>query len=125
MPEDFENLNTNLQKRLISVCNICNGCLACANGDRNKIFAVKIKYEEKEYALCPDNYGCHNRETIDDNLATVLFTYHAAQEAYGSDWKKKLFVVKREAQKPSVENITFPSGFKVIEKNGEESPSPF
>jgi hypothetical protein len=89
MLEDFENLDKELQKHLISVCKTCNGCLGCAKGGRNKIFAVKVKHDGKEYNLCPDNYSRHNWETINDDLAAVLFKYHAAQEIYGSDWKKK------------------------------------
>ncbi len=89
MLRDFENLDQDLQKHLISVCKTCNGCLACAKGGRNKIFAVHVKHDGKDYTLCPDNYSRHNWETINDELAASLFGYHAAQEVYGSDWKKK------------------------------------
>lgn len=89
MLEEFETLDVGLQKHLIGVCKPCNGCLACTKGGRNKVFAVKVRHDGKEYNLCPDNYGRHNWETIDHNLAAVLFKYHAAQEIYGSDRKKK------------------------------------
>ena len=89
MLEDFENLDKELRKHFISVCKTCNGCLGCTKGGRNKIFAVKVKYDGKEYNLCSDNYSRHDWETINDDLAAVLFKYHAAQEIYGSDWKKK------------------------------------
>jgi hypothetical protein len=89
MLEDFENLDKDLQKHLIGVCKTCNGCLGCTKGGRNRIFAVKVEHDGKEYNLCPDNYSRHNWETIDEDLAAALFKYHAAQEVYGSDWKKK------------------------------------
>lgn len=89
MLDDFENLDNDLQKYFINVCKTCNGCLGCTKGGKNKVFAVKVKYNGKEYNLCNDNYGRHNWETINHDLATVLFKYHAAQEIYGSDWKKK------------------------------------
>jgi hypothetical protein len=89
MLEDFENLDNDLRKFFITVCKTCNSCLFCAKGGRNKIFAVKVKHEGKEYTLCPDNYSRHNWETMNRDLAAVLFKYHAAQEVYGSDWKKK------------------------------------
>jgi hypothetical protein len=89
MLEDFENLDEDLRKHLISVCKTCNGCLGCTKGGRNEIFAVKVKHGGKEYTLCPDNYARHNWETINGDLAAALFKYHAAQEIYGSDWKKK------------------------------------
>ena len=88
MLEEFENLDNDLQKHLVGVCKTCNGCLGCTKGGRNKIFAVKVKYGGKEYNLCPDNYSRHNWETLNHDLAAVLFKYHAAQEIYGSDWKK-------------------------------------
>ena len=90
MLEDFENLNERLQRYLLSVCKTCNGCLACTKGGRNGIYAVKVKRDEREYSLCPDNYARHNWASIDQDLATALFGYHAAQEAYGSDWKRKI-----------------------------------
>ena len=89
MLEDFENLDRDLQRHLISVCKTCNGCLGCTKGGRNNIFAVQVKHDGEEYNLCPDNYSRHNWETINDDLAASLFKYHAAQEIYGSDWKKK------------------------------------
>ncbi len=89
MLEDFDNLDKKLQKHFISLCKTCNSCLGCTKGGRNKMFAVKVNYDGKEYNLCPDNYSRHNWETINDDLAEVLFMYHAAQETYGSDWKKK------------------------------------
>lgn len=85
---DFENLDKDLQKHLVSVCKTCNGCLVCTKGGRNNIFAVNVKHDGKEYSLCPDNYSRHNWETINGELAASLFKYHAAQEIYGSDWKK-------------------------------------
>lgn len=89
MLEDFKNLDHDLQKHLVSVCKTCSGCLACTKGGRNKILAVKVTYDGKDFNLCPDNYGRQNWETINHALAAVLFKYHAAQEIYGSDWKKK------------------------------------
>ena len=88
MLEDFENLDNDLQKHFVNLCRNCNGCLGCVKGGKNKIFAVNIKYAGKEYNLCPDNYARHNWETINYDLAEVLFKYHAAQEIYGSDWKR-------------------------------------
>lgn len=89
MLEDFENLDNDLQKYFINVCKTCNGCLGCTKGGKNKIFAVKVKYDGKEYNFCNDNYARHNWETINRDLASVLFKYHAAQEIYGTGWKKK------------------------------------
>ena len=89
MLEDFENLENVVQKYLITVCTICNSCLRCTKGSRNKILAVKIKRDGKEYNLCNDNYARHNWETINHDLALQLFKYHNAQEIYGSNWKKE------------------------------------
>jgi len=89
MLEDFENLDNDLQKYFVSVCKTCTGCLCCTKSGRNKILAVKVKYDGKAYNLCPDNYSRHNWETLNHELAAVLFKYHAAQEIYGSDWKKE------------------------------------
>lgn len=89
MLEDFENLDHDLQKHFVGLCKICNGCLGCTKSGRNNIFAVNVKYDGKEYNLCPDNYSRHNWETINHELSAVLFKYHAAQEIYGADWKKK------------------------------------
>ena len=89
MLEDFENLDPDLQKYFMDVCKTCNGCLGCTKGGRNKIFATNVKYDGKEYHLCNDNYGRHTWDTIDRDLAAVLFKYHAAQEKYGVNWKKK------------------------------------
>lgn len=89
MLEDFENLDNDLQKYFINVCKTCNGCLGCTKGGKNKIFAIKVKHDGIEYNFCNDNYARYNWETINRDLATVLFKYHAAQEIYGTDWKKK------------------------------------
>lgn len=89
MLEDFENLDYDLQKHLINVCKTCNGCLGCTKGGRNKILAVKVKHDSKEYNLCNDNYARHNWETINSDLALQLFKYHTEQENYGTNWKKK------------------------------------
>ena len=89
MLEDFENLDNDLQKYFVSVCKTCTGCLCCTKSGRNKILAVKVKYDGKAYTLCPDNYSRHNWETLNHELAAVLFKYHAAQEIYGTDWKKE------------------------------------
>lgn len=88
MLEDFNNLDNDLQKYFVNVCKTCDGCLACTKGGKNKVFAVKVKYDDKEYCLCNNNYGRHNWATIDHDLASVLFKYHAAQEIYGIDLKK-------------------------------------
>jgi hypothetical protein len=74
MLEDFENLDKDLQKHLIGVCKTCNGCLGCTKGGRNRIFAVKVEHDGKEYNLCPDNYSRHNWETIDEDLAAALLS---------------------------------------------------
>ncbi len=89
MLEDFDNLEESLRKYLIAVCKPCNGCLGCTKGGRNAILAVKAKYDGKDYALCPDNFSRHNWQTMNEGLAASLFQYHAAQELYGSDWKKR------------------------------------
>jgi hypothetical protein len=89
MLEDFENLDNDLQKHFVGLCKTCNGCLGCTKSGRNKIFAVKVKYDGREYNLCPDNYSRHNWETLNRDLSSVLFKYHEAQEIYGFDWKKK------------------------------------
>ena len=85
MLEDFDNLDTDLQKHFINLCKICTGCLGCTKGGKNKIFAVKVKYDGKEYNLCNDNYARHDWETIDRDLVSVLYKYHNAQEIYGSE----------------------------------------
>jgi hypothetical protein len=85
MLEDFENLDPDLRKHFINTCKPCHGCLGCTKGGKNKIFATKVIYDSKEYNLCNDNYARHDWETIDHDLAAVLFTYHTAQEIYGSD----------------------------------------
>ena len=89
MLEDFENLDQALQTYLMGVCKTCDGCFFCAKGGRNRIFAVKVKHGGRDYTLCPDTYARQNWATLTPDLAAALFTYHAAQETYGSDWKRK------------------------------------
>ncbi|MDL2287127.1 hypothetical protein LJB90_01005 [Eubacteriales bacterium OttesenSCG-928-G02] len=87
MIEDFDNLDKDLQKHFISICKICNGCLGCVKGGKNKIFTVNVNYDGKEYNLCP----CFPKDTwesLDYELIDILFKYHKAQETYGTDWKK-------------------------------------
>lgn len=89
MLEDFESLEESLQKHLLSVCKVCNGCLGCTKGGRNKSYSVHIRHKGNEYNLCPDNYARHNWQTLNEDLVETLFAYHAAQEIYGSAWKKR------------------------------------
>ncbi|MCL1855909.1 MAG: hypothetical protein FWF86_09265 [Clostridia bacterium] len=88
MLEDFDNLDEDLQAHFINICRTCSGCLGCTKGGKNKIFATNVTYEGKEYNLCP-SFPCHSWDTIDRGLMDVLFKYHAAQEKYGVNWKKK------------------------------------
>ncbi len=85
MLEDFENLDRDLQTHLVGVCKTCSGCLICTKSGRNQMLAVNIRYDGKGYTLCPDTYGRNRWETINPELAAVLFKYHAAQEVYASD----------------------------------------
>jgi hypothetical protein len=89
MLEDYKNLDQDLLKHLISASKTCDGCLTCTKGGRNKVYAVQVAYEGKSYTLCPDHYGRHSWETLNRDLAGVLFQLNAAQELYGSDWKTK------------------------------------
>ena len=89
MLEDFDNLDNDLQTYLLSVCSSCNGCRSCTKGGKNRVHTVKVTYNGKEYALCPDTYSRNNWETIRLDTAKVLFKYHDMQEVYGSNWKKK------------------------------------
>jgi len=88
MIEDFNNLDKELQEHFIKVCKICNSCLICTKGGKNKIFASNVIHNGKEYNLCP-SYPRHSWESIDEHLMNVLYKYHDAQEKYGVDWKKK------------------------------------
>lgn len=85
MLDDFDNIDNDVQKYLISVCKTCNNCLVCTKGGRNRILAVKVNYEGKEYNLCNDNYARHNWEKVNSDLAFQLFKYHNAQETYGAN----------------------------------------
>ena len=87
MLEDFYNLDKDLQAHFIDICKTCNGCLICTKAGKNKIFAVKVTYNGKDYTLCP-SYPRHGWDTINKALMDVLFKYHDAQEKYGVDWKK-------------------------------------
>lgn len=88
MLEDFESLDKELQKHFISICKTCNGCQGCTKGGKNKIFAVHVHFDGKDYNLCP-SFPQHGWESYDRKLIDVLFKYHSAQEKYGIDWKKR------------------------------------
>jgi len=88
MIEDFGNLDRDLQGHFIDICRTCCGCLNCTKGGKNKIFAVKVTYNGKDYTLCP-SFPRDNWDTLDEELMDVLFKYHDAQEKYGVDWKKR------------------------------------
>jgi hypothetical protein len=86
MLEDFENIDKDLQNHFVSVCKICNDCLGCTKGGKNKVFTVKVTYDGKERKLCP-SFPKHNWNTIDHRLIEVLSKYHVAQERYGINRK--------------------------------------
>jgi len=88
MLEDFENLDKDLQEHFVGVCKSCNRCLICTKGGKNEVFAVNVTHGGKKYNLCP-SFPRHGWDTMDRKLMEVLFKYHAAQERYGTDWKKK------------------------------------
>ena len=88
MIEDFGNLDTDMQTHFINICRICNQCLGCTKNGKNQVFTVNVEYKDKSYSLCP-SFPNHSWDTIDENLISLLFKYHDAQERYGTDWKKK------------------------------------
>ena len=88
MIDDFENLDKDLQEHFVNICKICDNCLICTKNGKNKVFAVNVAFDGKEYNLCP-SYPRHGWDTIDRKLVDVLFKYHATQEKYGVNWKKR------------------------------------
>ncbi|MCL2445938.1 MAG: hypothetical protein FWD06_04135 [Oscillospiraceae bacterium] len=88
MLDDFDNLDKDLQEHFINICRTCNSCLGCTKGGKNKIFAINVTHDGKDYNLCPC-FPRHSWDTIDRGLMDILFKYHDAQEKYGTDWKKK------------------------------------
>jgi hypothetical protein len=88
MIENFHVLDIDLQKHFIDICKTCNNCLICTKAGKNKIFAININFEGKEYNLCP-SFPRHCWDKYTPELVDVLFKYHDEQEKYGTDWKKK------------------------------------
>jgi len=63
--------------------------LICTKAGKNKMFAINVTYDGKEYTLCP-SFPRHSWDTIDRGRMDVLFKYRDAQEKYGVDWKKRM-----------------------------------
>lgn len=81
MLEDFNHLSDDMKRYFINICKTCEGCLFCTKGGKNRIFAIKVQFNGKEYNLCPA-YPRHLWETIDSEMIDVLFEYHDLQKRY-------------------------------------------